>query len=176
MDPQELELTAEDDVARNLVNAVRAFTAALPGRACPHTCAPIRQFWTLWGALTDGQQAAMREAVARQGKGWPDRRLAAMAGHGPWEADKVRRGTWPADLAREFGRLEGGPAHEPTLIVAATEGWTWLVREYLEAGADPDSRDSHHTTALMYACYDRADTALASLLCAAGGGVTKRPE
>ena len=57
----------------------------------------------------------MREAVARQGKGWPDRRLAAMAGHGPVEAAKVRRGTWPADLAREFGRLEGGPAHEPTI-------------------------------------------------------------
>ena len=72
--------------------------------------------------------------------------------------------------------MEGprGPAHEPTLIVAATEGWTWLVREYLEAGADPDSRDSHHTTALMYACYDRADTALASLLCAAGGGAVNK--
>eukprot|EP01052_Picozoa_sp_SAG31_P026398 SAG31_NODE_2388_length_5808_cov_2.772640_7_plen_67_part_00 len=43
-------------------------------------------------------------------------------------------------------------------------------RELLEAGVPRDLRDVRGCTALMYACIERSDPRLSSLLCAAGGG------
>lgn len=90
----------------------------------------------------------------------------------------------PPDIALLLGWLDGGARTcaglaEPPLVAATTLRETWLVRDLLYAGANPDVADCHGTTALMCACYDRAevtwpDPALASLLCAAGGWGTAK--
>jgi hypothetical protein len=149
----------EARLADLLGGALAAFAHALKRgrRATRRDCDQIRVFWAFWEDLAPVRQQQLR---AR-----PPRFRYALA---------------PADIAALFGRLDGevggseaaaaSLAAEPPLTKAVSEGHLWLVRDYLVAGADPDRPDSHGTTALMYACYDRSDTKMASLLCVAGGG------
>eukprot|EP01050_Picozoa_sp_SAG11_P025904 SAG11_NODE_6015_length_1409_cov_2.209160_1_plen_87_part_00 len=56
----------------------------------------------------------------------------------------------------------------PPLTLATLNDDAAVVAALLEEGAPPDERDTRGCTALMYACYDRANVEIASLLCAAG--------
>lgn len=165
--------------------AVRAFSAALPRRLCRSTSHEIRDFWEHWESATEAQQDVVRAAA----QSIEYRKPAGYYGYSSesWES-RVHAGTpllWPADIAQLFARLDGcsgsaeqGPpwvrclpsSADPPITLATHGGMGWLVKEYLEAGANPDTSDSHGVTALMYACYDRADPGLAALLCVAGGG------
>jgi len=148
----------------------------------------LQEFLSCWEELSEDGQAQLRDVVAEPGWG-EDTPVHAAIHHrqyltGTTRFESVGSALWPAEVAALFGRLDGSPEQvarlansqvdcgggEPPITRAVTEGRTSLVRDYLVAGADPDRPDSRGTTALMYACFDRSDVELASLLCVAGGG------
>ena len=146
-----------------------------------------QEFLSCWEALSEDGRAQLRDVVAEPGWG-EDTPVHAARHRRAWPPppppESVGSALWPAEVAALFGRLDGSPEQvarlansqvdcgggEPPITRAVTEGRTSLVRDYLVAGADPDRPDSRGTTALMYACFDRSDVELASLLCVAGGG------
>lgn len=148
----------------------------------------LQEFLSCWEELSEDGQAQLRDVVAEPGWG-EDTPVHAAIHHrqyltGTTRFESVGSALWPAEVAALFGRLDGSPEQvarlansqvdcgggEPPITRAVTEGRTSLVRDYLVAGSDPDRPDSRGTTALMYACFDRSDVELASLLCVAGGG------
>ena len=153
----------EARLAEVLCTALQTFARALPGRATRRDSWQVREFWEFWEGLSPIRQRQLCKS---------ERVYAASRSH-------FQSSLAPADIAAIFGQLDGTPSHfetgadspvtEPPLTRAVTEGNLCLVRDYLVAGADPDQDDSRGTTALMYACYDRSDTKMASLLCVAGG-------
>lgn len=156
---------------------MHAFSAKLPERSCRSTCAEIESFWQEWNILTEEQQQELRAAAANSSRELfqdsNDPRSTALSKTGRFGL----LGIWPAqtamfspDIAQLLGVLDGGEGCEPPIILATHGGIIWLVHDYLEAGANPDTPDSQGMTALMHACCDPNGYDIASLLCVAGGG------